>query len=105
MYWVASDNFVGGHFVTWVYLAEGELPDFRALVTTLPNDLFSNTNCVATCSNEGFLLFPSTQAPMDSEYFESVEIKLPAGEYAAALGFYETPDTSIRVIKIQRQDS
>lgn len=104
MYWVASDNFIGGHFVTWLYIAEGKLPDFRALTATLPNDLFSNTNCVAICSNEGFLLFPSTQAPMDGEYFEFVEIKLPAGEYAAALGFYETSDTSIRVIKIQQQN-
>jgi hypothetical protein len=104
MYWVASDNFVGGYFVTWLYIAEGKLPDFRALIASLPNDIFSNIKCAATCSDEGFLLFPSTQAPIDGEYFEFVEIKLPAGEYAATLGFYETPDTSIRIIKIQRQD-
>ncbi|MGI4835880.1 MAG: Imm21 family immunity protein [Janthinobacterium lividum] len=102
MYWVASDHFVGGHFVTWVYLAEGELPDFRALMATLPNDFFKKTAYTITCSAQGLLLFPSTNAPMDGEYFEFVEIKLPAGEYAAALGFYETPDTSIRIIKIQQ---
>jgi hypothetical protein len=105
IYWVTSDNFVGGYFVTWIYVSEGKLPDFRALIATLPNDSFSDTNCVAPCSNEGFVLFPSTQAPMDRMYFKFIEIKLPAGDYAAALGFYETPDISIRVIKIQRQDS
>jgi len=51
------------------------------------------------------LLFPSTHALIDGEYFEFVEIELPAGEYIAALGFYEIPDTSIRIIKIQRQYS
>jgi hypothetical protein len=104
IYWIASDNFVGGHFVTWTYSAEKELPDFRVLVTTLHNDFFNETACSITCSAQGLLLFPSTNAPMDGKYFQSIEIKCPPGIYGTALGFYETPETSIRIIKIQRQD-
>jgi hypothetical protein len=105
MYWIPSSGFVGGYFITWVYLPEGEPPNFRELIEALPDNSFQETGHSAACTSQGFLLFPSTQAPMDGEYFEFVEIKLPAGEYAATIGFYETPDTSIRIIKIQRQDS
>jgi len=104
MYWVPSSRFIGGHFITWVYLPEEGPPDFRELVEALPDKFFYATGHTVACTKKGLLLFPSTHSHMDGEYFESVEIKLPAGEYAAALGFYETPDTSIRVIKIQRQD-
>jgi hypothetical protein len=104
MYWVSSDSFVGGYFVTWVYLPE-ELPDFQTLIAVLPKDFFHETIYTITSSTQGLLLFPSTNAPMDGEYFQFVEINCQPGTYGVALGFYETPDTSIRIIKIQRQDS
>ncbi|RZJ61295.1 MAG: hypothetical protein EOO58_01990 [Hymenobacter sp.] len=105
MYWVPSNSFVGGHFVTWIYLAEGELPDFQALIATLTTDFFNETGYTIACSAQGLLLFPATNAPTDGKYFQFVEISCQPGIYGAALGFYETPDTSIRIIKIQRHDS
>jgi hypothetical protein len=105
MYWVPSDSFIGGHFVTCIYSAEGKPPNFRALTATLTNDFFSETGYTITCSAQGLLLFPSTNAPMDGKHFQFVEISCQPGIYGVALGVYETPDSSIRIIKIQRQDS
>lgn len=103
LYWIATEQFVGGYVLTWLYLPK-EKPDYYALVRSLPADCFHETGCTATCSAEGFILFPSTQAPIDGEYFEFIQVRLPAGTYAASLGFYETPDTSLRIIKIERQN-
>jgi hypothetical protein len=108
MYWVASDTFTGGYALTWLFLPakeERENLSYRELVESLPYSFFSDTKQTVTCSDKGFLLFPSTHALVDNDYFESVEINCPAGVYGASLGFYETPDTSIRIIKIQRQNS
>jgi hypothetical protein len=107
MYWIHSDTFVGGYALTWLFLPEKrnhENLSYQELVKTLPDDFFSDTKQTVTCSGKGFLLFPSTHAPIDGDYFEYVKINCPAGTYGASLGFYETPDTSIRLIKIQRQD-
>jgi hypothetical protein len=108
MYWIASDAFNGGYALTWLFLPEKEKRDnlsYKELVKSLPEKFFSDTKQLVTCSDKGFLLFPSTHAPIDGDYFEYVEINCPAGIYGASLGFHETPDTSIRIIKIQHQDS
>lgn len=105
MHWIKSNIFDGGYLVTWSYLPDGDEPNYQALTETLSTDFFTDTGFAATCSSEGFLLFPSTQAPADNNYFDFVKIDCSAGNYGAAIGFYETPDTSIRIIKIQRQDS
>jgi hypothetical protein len=103
MYWIQSENFDGGYLAISLCSADEEEPDYQTLTRSLPKDLFLSTACIIMCSDEGFLLFPSTQAPMDNGHFEFVKINCPAGTYGAALGFYETSDTSIRIIKIQRQ--
>ncbi len=102
LYWIAAETFTGGYVLTWLYLPEEE-PAYQAFVNVLPDSLFHDTNCTVTCSDKGFLLFPSTQAPMNSDYFDFIKIDLPAGIYAATLGFYKTPDTSLRIIKIQHK--
>lgn len=105
MYWINSNSFIGGYALAWLDLPKGERPNYRELAENLPKNFFNDTGKTVTCSDEGFLLFPSTNALMDGDYFEFVDIKLPAGTYAASLGFYETSNISIRIIKIQRQDS
>lgn len=105
MYWINSESFIGGYALAWLSLPKDSRPNYRELAETLPENFFTDTGKTVTCTDKGFLLFPSTQAPMDGDYFEFVDIKLPAGTYTAALGFYETPDTSIRIIKIQQRDS
>jgi hypothetical protein len=106
MSWITSESFEGGYLTTSICCLDEEGLQIAALIKSLHHDFFKDTNCTVTCSSEGFLLFPSTQAPMDGDYFESAKISCPAGSYNAAIGFYEpTPDTSIRIIKIQRQDS
>jgi hypothetical protein len=105
IYWVPSDSFDGGHFVTCIYSAEEETLNFRALLKTLSNDFFNKTAYTIECSTQGLLLFPSTNAPMDGKYFQVVEINCQPGIYEAAIGFYETPNTSIRIIKFQRKYS
>jgi hypothetical protein len=104
MYWIQSETFDGGYLATWVYLPSDEELDYRALVKSLPSGFFSDPVHTAICSDKGFLLFPSTQAPVDGGYFQYVKINCAAGIYGASLGFYETPDTNIRIIKIQHQD-
>ncbi|MBJ6110820.1 hypothetical protein JAO73_17490 [Hymenobacter sp. BT523] len=104
MYWIKSETFNGGYALTWLFLPDAEHPDYRKLIKALPDGFFSDSGYTVTCSDKGFLLFPSTQSPIDGDYFESVEIKVPAGTYATGLGFYETSETNIRIIRIQQQN-
>jgi hypothetical protein len=99
--WLASETFIGGYALIWLW---GEQPDYQSQINSLPQIVFTDTGHVINCSDQGLLLFPSTQAPMDGNYFESIKINCPAGIYGAAIGFYETADTHLRIIKIQRQE-
>ncbi|MBD2767623.1 hypothetical protein IC235_06935 [Hymenobacter sp. BT664] len=104
MYWVDSQTFNGGYALTWLFLPEEDEPDYKELIQTLSDSFFTDTGHSITCYNNGFWLFPSTQSPQDVHFFQSVEVRCPAGTYNAAIGFYRKPDINLRIIKIQRQD-
>jgi len=103
--WLQSEDFAGGYLVTWLYTKADDFPDYKDLIDTLPEEFFQETGCSIYATEAGFYLFESVIGPLDGEDFElgAVKIQCPPGNYKTTIGFYETDDTEIKIVRIKHQ--